>query len=168
MDNKLKELEAKQKEALKAVEKIGEEIKKLKKEQSGFDFMEWYNEERSFDCNDNQTLINNNFFYNTYESKDKCIEANNRRVAEYIISEHFKRIVGDWKPNWSNVNQDKYHLFYNYDGNCIDIREMYIYKYLPNWFYFPEDKIEEIIAEVEHMKTLYGVDIVKYYLTGER
>jgi hypothetical protein len=159
---------------LEALEKwrkeLGEEIEKLKKEKDGFDFREWYDclvcegnvGQHSFD------VFANNHWFDGYKTEEEAIEANNRRVAEYIISEHFKRIVGDWKPDWSYNIQWKYFLYYYYENNKIEIDYHSDIRYYPNWFYFPKDKKDEILAEVERMKTLYGVDIVKYYLTGER
>jgi hypothetical protein len=88
-----------------------------------------------------------------------------RVQAEQIIKQHWKRIIGDYVPDWRD-DAYKVEMYYNHDTDKVNYQSYSSYQQHPEWFYFPEKMKDEIKAEIERMKNLYNVDVVKYYLTG--
>jgi len=98
-----------------------------------------------------------------YETQAEAQQAENRRVAEYIIRKHFEQIVGDWVPDWEESSPAT--LFWGHRSKDIQSESRGVRQFNPNWLYFPANKADEILAEVERMKIIYGKDIVTMYLT---
>ena len=101
----------------------------------------------------------------SFEEHDSQKYYSNRNIAEECIKKHFEQIVGDWVPDWECDIRAKYYFVYQTNEKKLIINSRFTTKHFPSWCYFPDYKQGDIMEEVERMKTIYGKDIVKMYLT---
>lgn len=146
---------------------MGEAIKRLEEKEKSFDFREWMKTDEFLKDDPSIYFVRSRF--NIFEGFDDSIGFFGHYYhmqAGIVIEQHFKRIIGTWEPDWSD-NNDKVEIFYSHAGKKIKYFTIIEAQSMPNFMHVPVGKRTEILEEISRMKTLYGFDIVKYYLTGE-
>jgi hypothetical protein len=162
--NKDKQIDKLQETLDTANQTIADVSKKLEelKADKGLDFREWHKENEHNIISISDIMINvcgGGILGNKTHYHEVM-----RIQAEQIIKQHWKRIIGDYVPDWESTNFDKLDIWYK--SNDVIFSASCMSQQFPDWFYAPLSMESEIKAEIERMKNLYGVDVVKYYLTG--
>lgn len=98
--------------------------------------------------------IQNTFDYvlsmdTTFDHHQACVTFRKLlEVADYLN--------GDWKPNWNDVDQRKYFIYYNHNKEMVDIDYYYRSSYNAAYFSSRENALKaiEIIGE-EKLKKFF-------------
>ena len=80
--------------------------------------------------------------HNCFRTKELAELRQKQRQAEDELFNIWESLVGDWRPDWSDMNQRKY--FVNYDSNRnpkIKAEFNVSANYKPKYYYFPTDEL---------------------------
>lgn len=82
-----------------------------------------------------------------HATEAEAIKARDKQLALYRIKTYAEEKRGEFVPNWDNVNQAKYFIYYNADEEKYDIDYEY-HRYFVNQIYIvKEEHCEEIIEK---------------------
>lgn len=84
---------------------------------------------------------------NVFNSKEEAEKEIKKRALKFEIEEFRKERNGDWKPNWKDVTECKYHLTIN-NGNKVTVTVNYYVNSLPQFGSFQKLKDAEFAMKV--------------------
>lgn len=90
-------------------------------------------------------------FLRIFKTKEEC-----KRYLE--IQKAFKEESKNFEPNWKDGNQDKYYLYYDHSGNCVEVN-WYVGVQETILFFESREVLEELIAR-------FGEEDIKKYYFG--
>ena len=84
---------------------------------------------------------------NVFNSREEAERESKKRVLMFEIEEFEKERNGDWKPDWKDVNECKYHLAL-INGNKVTVTVNYYVNSLPKFGIFQKLKDAEFAMKV--------------------
>lgn len=93
---------------------------------------------------------------NVFNSKREAVKESKKRALKFEIEELRKERNGDWKPDWKDVTECKYHLAIN-NGNKVTVTANYYVHSMPEFGSFQKLKDAEFAMKV------FGARILELY-----
>lgn len=163
MSNKIEELEKEIKELKAQRELIEQQIEsKAKKieeiEKNTQYFINTFGEVEELTCfkKDEQEYWDIVKQGNVFNSKAEAVKERKKRALKFEIEELRKERNGDWKPDWKDVTECKYHLAIN-NGNEVTVTANYYVHSIPEFGSFQKCKDAEFAMKV------FGARILELY-----
>lgn len=96
---------------------------------------------------------------NTYKTREEAQNAYNKAVAIEKIKRRVLELQGDWKPDWSDNDENKICILYVYGtGMFLPTYWFTTYQYTPIPYMKSEDIAELIIYELEdELKLIFDI-----------
>ena len=107
----------------------------------------------------NLTAVDDELRVNVYKTEEEAQEAYNKAVALEKIKRRLLELQGDWKPDWSDENEEKYCIQYDHSDGWFKSDCWFTTQYNLSIHYMENDETAlTIIKEMEdELKLLFDI-----------
>ena len=101
----------------------------------------------------------NNLKVNTYKTREEAQKAYNKAVALEKIKRRIIELQDDWKPDWTNENEEKYYIQYSYTARSFISICWYVTQHAASIPYMKsKEVINTIMNEMEdELKLIFDI-----------
>lgn len=105
------------------------------------------------------SVSNDDLKVNVYKTREEAEKAYNKAVAVEKVKRRIIELQGDWKPDWTDVDEIKFYILYHHTSKSFRSIEWVITQYNTSIPYMKNTEIAEtIIKEMEdELKLIFDI-----------